>query len=626
VRRALRRSAALAVALAASAASAAPPLTAADLDAFFSGAIGALMVERRVPGAVAIVVKDGAVRWSRGFGVADLATGRPIDPDMTLFRVASVSKLFTATAVMQLVEQGRLDLDADVNGYLTDLQVPAAFGKPVTLRNLLTHTAGFDDGFLHGSERLGDPPMPLGAYLARFLPPRVQPPGVLLSYSNHGIALAGHVVESVSGEPFRDYVRDHVLLPLAMTESDFSLPLPPPPALAVGYDWKGDHFEPAALDRLRWAPAGDLYTSAGEIARFMLAHLADGRVPGSDARILRSDTARAMHARAFTHRPELSGWCLGFDEERWNDVRTIGHGGSWHGYGTELLLVPDAGLGIFVSTTRDNDPRFFHPLFRAFFDRYFPRATPDRVEAPAADAERAAREVEGRYIPNRRVRRDFLKLGLLLGSVRVDARAEGSIEVTTSDPEGFEPIHAVPIGTDVWQSDRDQRRVAALRGPDGAVEHLAIDATAYDRVSRWADPELHKLVLGVCALVFAVTVVAALLRGLARLTGRQPPSSVPFAARATAAAAAGLSLATLAAVALGMSAISPFALFIEVPLGLRAIGWIPLVSIPLSMLVARDLARSRSWTPLARFHHAVLVLALFAWAALAWTYHVILLG
>jgi CubicO group peptidase (beta-lactamase class C family) len=626
VRRALRWTASVAVAIAASVAHAAPPITGADLDAFFAGAIGALMAERHIPGAVAIVVKDGGLVWTRGFGVADLATGRPVDPATTLFRAASVSKLFTATAVMQLVEQGRVDLDADVNGYLTDLQVPAAFGMPVTLRNLLTHTAGFDDGFLHGSEQLGNPQMPLGEYVGRFLPPRVQPPGELLSYSNHGFALAGHVVESVTGQPFREYVRDRVLLPLAMTRSSFSLPAPPPADLAVGYDWKGDHFEPAALDRLRWFPAGDLYTSAGEIARFMLAHLADGRVPGSDARILRSDTARAMHARAFTHRPELAGWCLGFDEERWNDVRAIGHGGSWHGYGTELLLVPDAGLGIFVSTNRDNDQRFFRPLFRAFFDRYFPRSTPIRVDAPVEGAEQAAREVEGRYVANRHVRRDFLKLGLLLGSVRVDARDDGSIQVTTTDPDGFEPFHAVPLGTDLWQSERDERRVAALRGRGGAVEHLAIDAQAFDRVSWWANPELHKLALGACAVVFAVTVLAALLPRLAQLTGRQPASSVPYAARAVAAAAAALSLATLAAVVLGMSSISPFALFVEVPLWLRAIGWLPLVSIPLSGWAAVQLAHSGSWTPLARFHHAVLVLALFAWAALAWNYHVILLG
>ncbi len=626
MRRALRWWAAVAVALAASAAGAAPPITGADLDAFFAGAIGALMEQRHIPGAVAIVVKDGGLVWTRGFGVADLSTGRPVDPATTLFRVASVSKLFTATAVMQLVEQGRVDLDADVNGYLTDLQVPAAFGKPVTLRNLLTHTAGFDDGFLHGSERLGDPPMPLGAYLGRFLPPRVQPPGELLSYSNHGVALAGHVVESVTGQPFRDYVRDRVLLPLAMTRSNFSLPVPPPPDLAVGYDWKSDHFEPAALDRMRWYPAGDLYTSAGEIARFMLAHLADGRVPGSDARILRPDTARLMHARAFTHRPELDGWCLGFAEERWNDVRAIGHGGSWHGYGTELLLVPDAGLGLFVSTNRDNDQRFFRPLFRAFFDRYYPRSTPSRVDPPVAGAAQAAREIQGRYVPNRHVRRDFLKLGLLLGSMRVDARDDGSIQVTTNDPDGFEPFRGVPLGTDLWQSERDERRVAALRGPGGSVEHVAIDAQAFDRVSWWADPELHKLALGACALVFAVTVVAALLRGLAALTGRQPASSVPLAARAVAAVAAAISLTTLAVLLLGMSSISPFALFVEVPLWLRAVGWLPLVSIPLSGWAAVHLARSRGWTPLARFHHAVLILVLLAWAALAWTYHVILLG
>ena len=624
-RRAIRRFVAVALALAASAASASPSIAPSDLDAFFTGALGGLMAERRVPGAVVLVVKDGAVVYLRGFGVADLATGRPIDPATTLFRVASVSKLFTATAVMQLVEQGRLDLDADVNRYLKDFQVPDAFGEPITMRNLLTHTAGFDDGFLDGSERLGDPPMPLGAYLARFLPPRVQRPGAILSYSNHGIALAGLVVEEIAGQPFRDYQREHVLGPLGMNRSGFSLPSPPPPELAVGYDWMGDHFEPAALDRMRWAPAGDLYTSAGDMSRFLLAHLADGRISGSSARILREDTARTMHARAFTHHPDLNGWCLGFDERSWNGVRAIGHGGSWHGYGTEVVLVPTERLGIFVSTTRDNDPRFFRPLLRAFFDRYFP-APPPAPRPTIAGAEESAREVEGRYVANRRIRGDFLKLSLLIDSLRVDARSDGSLQLSSSDRDSLDSFRAVPTGVDLWQSERDERHVAALRGPDGAVEHLAIDATAFDRVPFWRDPELHKDLLGACGAAFAGTLLGWGTGALARATGRQPPSPTPRAARAIGAGAAALSLATLVAVGVGLGTLSPFALFIEVPRWLRVAGVLPVLAVPLALAALYWLARSRSWTVLARLHYALLVAALFTWTALAWNYHVIGLG
>src|SRR4030095_16854757 len=251
----------------------------------------------------------------------------------------------------------------------------------------------------------------------------------------------------------------------------------------------------SALERMRWAPAGDLYTSAGEISHFLLAQLADGRLSGGNARILREDTARTMHARAFSHRPALEGWCLGFDERSQNGVRAIGHGGSWHGYGTEVVLVPEQRLGLFVSTTRDNDPRFFRPLLRAFFDRYFPAAARTQ-HATVPGAERSARDVAGRYIANRRIRRDFLKLSLLLSSLRIDARPDGSLQITTNDPDGVHPVRAVPGSTALWQSEREERHVAALRSPGGAVEHVAIDAWSFDRVSFWGDPEGHTLVLG----------------------------------------------------------------------------------------------------------------------------------
>lgn len=617
---------ALALVLAAPVAAAAPPIEANDLDAFFTGALGGLMQERHIPGAVVLVVRDGAVVYARGFGAADLATGRPVDPATTLFRVASVSKLFTATAVMQLVEQGRLDLDADVNGYLQDMQVPAAFGKPITMRHLLTHTAGFDDGFLYGSERPGDPLMPLGPYLARFLPPRVQPPGALLSYSNHGVALAGHVVEQVVGQPFRDYLRERVLLPLGMKRSGFSVPHPAPPELAVGYDWRGGRFEPAALDRMRWAPAGDLYTSAGEISRFLLAHLAGGRVPGSDARILREETVRAMHAQAFTQHPALLGWCLGFEERRWNDVRAVGHGGSWHGYGTEVVLVPERNLALFVSTTRDNDARFFRPLLAAFFDRYFPPTAAPRTRARVPDATARASEVAGRYIPNRRVRHDFLKLSLLLDSIGVTALDDGSLVVTPTDPDGFDPIRALPVGPDLWRADREERNVTVLRDASGAVEHLVIDAWTFDPVSWWRNPELHTLGLAACALVFAGTLFGWSLGGVARAVGRQPPSSVPLIARAVAATAAAFSLAALGAVVYGLATLSPFTLFLGPPTWLRVVGFLPLVAIPLALGAAFALARSGRWTPLARLHYGVLALALFGWTAFAWSYNLIGLG
>jgi CubicO group peptidase (beta-lactamase class C family) len=579
-----------------------------------------LMAERHVPGAVVLVVKDGAVVFARGYGHADPATRRPVDPATTLFRVASVSKLFTATAVMQLVEEGKVDLDADVNVYLEELQVPAAFGAPITLRQLLTHTPGFDDAFLDGSERLGNPLLPLGPYLAKHLPARVQPPGAVLSYSNHGIALAGHVVEAVSGLPFRDYVRARIFEPLGMTASRFSLTDPPPAALAVGSDWKDGGYVPVGLDRMRWYPAGDLVTSAGEIASFMQAHLDGGRVPGSDARILREDTVHAMQTQGFTHHPEIVGWRLGFEHRRWNDVDAVAHGGSWNGFGTELVLVPDAKLGLFVSTTRSNDARFFRPLLRAFFDRYFPPASPRVALAPDAASLPRAQQLAGTYVPNRHARGDLLKLGLFLESFRVAAGDDGS--ATFVIPAGLgDPVRAVEIAPDLWQSVADETRIAVLRDASGDVARVAVGPWVYDRVAWWRSPVLHQAVFGLCAAVFAGTLAAFCIGALLRAFASQPASPLPVGTRLLACAGAALGLGALLAVSIGLTRLSPFDLFVAVPAWLRTVGVASIATVPIAVFVLAAALRTRSATPLARGHLFVLGVALALFAAIAWSYN-----
>jgi CubicO group peptidase (beta-lactamase class C family) len=261
-----------------------------------------------------------------------------VDPETTLFRVASVSKLFTATAAMQLVEQGKLELHADVNQYLEDFEIEEAYGEPVTLHHLLTHTGGFDDRFLRTGLRIGTPIQPLGRYLAERMPPRVTPPGRILSYSNHGIALVGHLVEAVTGSSFTEYVDAQVLGPLGMTRSRFFLSVPLSPDLATPYEYRGGEYRKLGYDHDLMGPAGELNTTGTDMARFMIAQLQLGRLGGK--RILEEKTARLMQGQHFTHHPGLDGWCYGFQASENNGVRTIGHGGDWRGFRTSLVLLP----------------------------------------------------------------------------------------------------------------------------------------------------------------------------------------------------------------------------------------------------------------------------------------------
>src|SRR6202789_825009 len=213
-----------------------PRLTQQDIASWADGFMPYALKSGDIAGAVVVVVKDGAVLFEKGYGYSDIAARSPVDPDRTLFRVGSTSKLFTWTAVMQLVEQGKIDLDADVNKYL-DLNIPPRDGKPITMRNLMQHTAGFEEqakGLISS-----DPEAPrFEALLKQWVPERVFAPGSTPAYSNYGASLAGYIVQRLSGEPFDGYLDKHLFAPLDMQHSSFRQPLPPDlaPLMSKGYE------------------------------------------------------------------------------------------------------------------------------------------------------------------------------------------------------------------------------------------------------------------------------------------------------------------------------------------------------------------------------------------------------
>jgi CubicO group peptidase (beta-lactamase class C family) len=488
------------------AAAAAPSLgDPGDAEAFVTGFLQAELAERRVPGAVFVMVRGGEVLFARGFGMADLARGVPVDPERTLFRVASVSKLFTGTAAMQLVESGALDLGADVNQYLRGFSVPPGFGEPVRVRHLLTHTAGFDDrlmGMAASSEAAQEP---LRAHLARRLPARVMPPGRVFSYSNYGMALLGAVIEEVSGRPFEAYVSERVLAPLGMTRSSFA-PGPELRAdLATGYALHRGKPEPLPYDWLNVPPAGGLAATAADMSRFLRAQLGGGALEG--ARILRPETLAEMHKTQFSHDPALPGVGLAFMERRHGRHRTLEHAGDWGGFASLLVLLPEADAGFFYSQNTD-DLVLRERLVKALLDRYFPveRALP--AEAPAGSEERVARSV-GWYRWNRCSRDQLTKL--LAFPLRVDRAGPGALRLVV--PGGFiDPLELRE--TLPWRFARaDGDEVALLRAEGekpAATLFLAAFGLpfAFDRLSRWQEPPLQLAVLAGGALLAASALVA----------------------------------------------------------------------------------------------------------------------
>ena len=360
-------------------AAARPELSAADVGAFLAGLVPAQLHRENIAGAVVIVVKDGQVLFASGYGYSDMAKRTPVTPD-TVFRPASVSKLFTWTGIMQLVEQGKLDLDRDVNAYI-DFTIPPAFGKPITLRNLMTHTPGFEETLQQlFPQDLRDIP-PLGAYLKEHLPNRIYPPGTTPAYSNYGATLAGYILQRASGEPFDAYMEAHILRPLGMDHSTFRQPVPASiqARLSRGYMLASD--PPRPFEYVGVGPAGSSSMSANDMARFMIAHLGDGQYQG--VTILRPETARLMHSRQFASIPGMNAMALGFYEESRNGQRIIGHSGDTPCFHSDLHLLPDAGVGFFVSynSLGKGEVNARAMLWHAFLDRYFP---PPRRRPPSS--------------------------------------------------------------------------------------------------------------------------------------------------------------------------------------------------------------------------------------------------
>src|SRR3989440_12628718 len=214
-----------------------PALTRADFETFLDALIPSQLQNRNIAGAVVSVVKDGQVLFQKGYGYADFEAKKPVLPEQTLFRPGSISKLFTATAAMQLVEQGKLDIDRDVNEYL-DFAIPKTYPEPITLRRLLTHTAGFEDTLKNLFVAHESDMKSLRTYLVNQMPARIFPPGKVPSYSNYGFSLAGYIVERVSGEEFEQYIPNHILQPLRMTNSTFDQPLPPQLSAEISKDYR----------------------------------------------------------------------------------------------------------------------------------------------------------------------------------------------------------------------------------------------------------------------------------------------------------------------------------------------------------------------------------------------------
>ncbi len=503
-------------------------LDAKDLEAWLDGYLPYALERARIPGAVVVVVRGNQVVLEKGYGFSDVAKRAPVLPETTLFRPGSVSKLFTWTAVMQQVEAGKIDLDKDVNAYL-DFKIPPYQGKPITMRNIMTHTAGFQESVRYLISSDPKAVMTLKKQMPLALPDRVFAPGTTPAYSNYATALAGYIVERVSGEPFDNYIENRIFKPLNMTHSTFRQPLPARlvPHMSKGYPDITQKAKP--FEMVIPAPAGSLSASGADMGKFMIAHLGDG------AGLMKPETAKQMHDFKAPGVGPLNSMALGFYEQWVNGHRAIAHGGDTVWFHSYLWLFPDADIGVYISMnsagTQGDAGAIRSALFHKFADRYLPGADkPGQVDAKTAKEH--AQLMVGHYISSRGSFTNFMSLFGLLGQTTISLTEDGKITLPALDGLGAGARDWVEVEPFVWRDTGTGERVAA-EVKDGRVVRWSVDGGSPFMVFEPAPASVNAAWLNP-ALIFAfgIILLAALAWPVRALVRRNFKAEFPLEGKA----------------------------------------------------------------------------------------------
>ena len=503
-----------------------PTLTDTDLNAWLDGFMPIAIARGDIPGAVVVVVKDGQVLSERGYGYSNLDKKTKVDPKSTLFRPGSISKLFTWTALMQQVEQGKVDLNADVNKYI-DFKIPPYEGKPITVLNLMTHTPGFEEQ-VKDLITLGEKTqVPYDTLLKRWTPNRIYAPGTTPAYSNYGASLAGYIVQRTSGEPFDAYLENHIFGPLGMAHSTFRQPLPAnlKPMMSEGYVSGKD--KPYGYEFVNAGPAGALAATGDDMAKFMIAHLQNGQG------ILQPQTAQLMHSRANSPFAAGQGMAHGFYETNINGLHVIAHGGDTVAFHSDLHLFLDKNVGIFVSFNSAGKEGAAGPLrdalFNDFADRYFPENAVVKVDPANAKAD--AEKLAGVYSTTRGSRSNFLAIADLIGQTKVAVDKDGNPVIGGVNGLGGQPRKWVHIGPMQWR-DADGHDILAANVADGKATRFSFgelapiidfDRTPGYRSSAWILPLLY--------FSLAVLLLTGLLWPTRALVRRRYKTTLPLEGR-----------------------------------------------------------------------------------------------
>ncbi|UCF06310.1 MAG: beta-lactamase family protein [bacterium] len=592
-----------------------------EFESFCDGVVGAQMEAYRLAGVVISAVHDGSLFFAKGYGHADIDARTPVLPESTLFRSGSVGKLFTWTAVMQLVERGKLDLHADVNDYIDDFEIPATFPDPITLSHLLTHTPGFEERIDGLFAVITGDMTALGTWLAGHLPARIWPPGTVTAYSNYGAGLAGYIVGAVSGMPFERYVEERIFEPLGMEMSTFHQPLPDrlAPHAAVGYSYSDGLFHAQDFELIPPAPAGAMSTTAADMAAFIIAHLQDGRF--GETRILSEETSRLMHSRHFANDRRASGMAYGFIELNRDGERLIYHGGDTFYFHSLLLLIPSRNFGLFLSYNSADGGEARVDFMRAILDHYFHIPMPPLLEVSEGFTERVKR-LAGTYVNSRSNFESIEKLmNLFRGTVTIEEAPDGTIRLAGAGwDESSRWVEVEPL---VFRHVYRNTHLYFREDGRGRITHLLFERSplvAFIRLPWYGAPSFHRGVLIVCGILFLSAVIAwpvgYLLRG--RRTGPAPAKTRQARLLAWLTCAANLFF-----IAALLHITNRTNMVYGIPVSLKVLLVVPILTSVMAVLLLVYTAlswRGRYWGKAARIHYTLIAAAAlsFIWFLNHW--------
>ncbi|MGI6544310.1 MAG: serine hydrolase domain-containing protein [Limnochordia bacterium] len=448
----------------------------------------------RFVGAAVSVVKDGRLIFAKGYGFADLEQNIPVNPYHTVFRIGSVTKLFTWTAVMQLVEQGKIGLHDDVNAYLDFTIAPHSQQAPITMWHLMTHTAGFADSSRGMLAAGAVDAQDLGAFLAQRIPAVIYPPGRVTAYSNYGTALAGYILEQVTRKPYEQVIDEQIFQPLQMTKA--TLRQPPSASgerqVATGYAVRNGKPLPQPFENIRPVPSGGASATVIDMSHFMIAHLQAGRFRA--VTLLDEETVHEMHARQFQNDSRLTGMALGFYQIRVNGRLFLTHAGDTTWFSSQMFLLPSENLGIFVSYNARDTVGARQQFMQAFCARYYPddstsAQVPQGGEKTAVTPDVA--QIAGSYLSTRRPVTGIEKLRQLIEPfyqpIKVIIGANGLLRTInpSAGPRQVEVWEATASG--LYERADGQDLLAFTQDDTGQVFMLRDSQAprAYQKMSAW---------------------------------------------------------------------------------------------------------------------------------------------